>query len=262
MRIITEVLSSLLEIMFSFGFRNVRPILWLPLFVSFLSMTRSLACEVDDSSGLKGQANDSPLLDSLDNQAGGHQFLSLKDCEFIRANRIKADLLILDSINPNDHDENIRYLIDEMTTELIKDYDDRLLYLHSDSTIHIIEELEHCYFLSELDTSCNLLYLTIHDFWFDFIVNRLKLYSATDDSIRDRFEFQYIVARCKENEFLVSYQPSAYSKIIKYLNEFRVSYLIWRIYTSSTLLTKALLLLLILTSSIGVFCVVKKIFKL
>jgi hypothetical protein len=172
-------------------------------------------------------------------------------------NELKKDLSEMDSLNKDIY-ANQEVMSIALTEKLMSRLQSSFVKYNPDSLILMMQWAEKFSAWAEMDEKNSMLFAAVYDYWFNFISNTLAEYYERSYSIKYNYKFRYISDRLKEKQFTTPVRGTWSEKVVTQLVRKNWSYLFNKLWHSTTILYKCIVLLLILMLIFPYFYIIGK----
>ena len=184
----------------------------------------------------------------------------IEESGYCDINNISKHIIILDSNYNNHWDISMNTLLVAVTDSLKEYKSKELSEFNPQFLINKIEWAKKMKRYGECYPNNKFLFEVTYEFWMSEISSLMYKYNGQDSKIRYDFRYKYLVTCLSMDKYYVSFGYSKKQKIIKYLTEGRYMYIWNRIYKSTSLLTKSILVFLIFLTTFTYISTFKKMF--
>jgi hypothetical protein len=184
----------------------------------------------------------------------------LDSSNYENINLILTDLMMMDSLN-NDESANRRLLSEVLTSKLFVKDSLRLAQGGIDSLFAVLQWAEKFAACSEIDGQNRIVFKSIAAYWLTYISNKLAKISAEQPSVKYKFRFRYLLARCDEMKFTTGVKITEMEKVVDNLTRNKWAHLINATWNQTSLLQKIFFLVVILATLYGYYLIALKILK-
>jgi hypothetical protein len=105
-------------------------------------------------------------------------------------------------------------MLTEQTLQKIKG---NLEVYHPDDIKGILDWLSTLNNAAKLDPDNEIIYLSVTDYWFNYLSGKLTKYQKINPDIRYYFKFRYLVQQCNQALYFVNVEETKYEKFKKNL---------------------------------------------
>jgi len=108
-------------------------------------------------------------------------------------------------------------LITLLTEQTLQKVKGNMEVYNPDKIKGILDWLSTLNVAAKLDPDNEIIYLSVTDYWFNFISGKLTEYQKINPDIRYYFKFRYLVQHCNEALYFVNVEETKYEKVKKNL---------------------------------------------
>ena len=184
----------------------------------------------------------------------------IEESGYCDINNISKHIIILDSNYNNHFDISMNTLLVALTDSLKEYKSKELSEFNPQFLINKIEWAKKMKHYGECYPNNKFLFDVTYEFWMSEISSLMYKYNGDNSILRYDFRYKYLVTCLSMEKYFVSFGFSKKEKMINYLTEGRYMYIWNRIYKSTSLLTKSILLFLIFLTTFTFIFTFKKIF--
>jgi hypothetical protein len=171
---------------------------------------------------------------------------------------VKKDLNTLDSLY-KDLNISRRTLSNTLTLELYKRSEDKLKKYDPDYLLSMLQWSEKFKAYAQVEPENYDLFISVYDYWFTQISDKLVDYSKIDNSCKYEFKYKYLVARCNEKKHSVGLEVTKTEKFLQNLIDNKWDHLMNASWTQSSKLQKILFFAIIIFTLYAYYLLFKKI---
>lgn len=128
---------------------------------------------------------------------------------------LQKDLQLLDSLYRGEK-MHVRMILSNALTDSLKQViGPGFNQYQPDSLIRLMQWVQPFrYYAAALAPEDSLLYVSVHDYWMDFVSNRMAEYTRKESGLKFDFKFRFLQAKCSENNVSVPVKVSYIEKVI------------------------------------------------
>jgi hypothetical protein len=199
----------------------------------------------------KGNAN---LMDSFPYE------IYLDSADRCDVTSISRDLISLDSVNPDNKNQNREILSIALTNKLEERLKPSFDKYNPDSLIYLVQWAEKFNQFKDFDRANAKLYRVIYKHWIQFVANKLRESYDREPKHKYDFKFQYLTSICQSKNLTPPIGNTAFEKVIYHLITKNYTYLFRKFWYDTGFLYKLAVVAFLSFTCYGYYLIVKRLF--
>ena len=185
----------------------------------------------------------------------------LKESSYCDIKNINSHILTLDSIYNNHWDITLEVLRTTLTDSLKSYHENELEHFNPQFLINKVEWAKKMKRYGECFPENQYLFDITYEYWMRNISSYLGIYQSNESNLKYDYRFKYLTTNLSLEKYFVSFGFSKSQKLVNYLVEGRYMYIWNRIYKSTGIATKIILILMMLSTILAYLSLMNNIYK-